>query len=91
MMNQLLSSVSKTNIKNPENVTLTLEDTTIHSLKELREHFNHDEILETFMNDTLLLWLLQHYYEAEAEQLRTIDSGDKNCFRIFAASKRIAL
>lgn len=81
MMNQLLSSVSKTNIKNPENVTLTLEGTTIHSLKELREHFNHDEILETFMNDTLLLWLLQHYYEAEAEQLRTIDSGDKNCFR----------
>ena len=61
MMNQLLSSVSKTNIKNPENVTLTLEGTTIHSLKELR--------------------LLQHYYEAEAEQLRTIDSGDKNCFR----------
>ena len=81
MMNQLLSSVSKTNIKNPENVTLTLEGTTIHSLKELREHFNHDEILETFMNDTLLLWLLQHYYESEAEQLRTIDSGDKNCFR----------
>ena len=81
MMNQLLSSVSKTNIKNPENVTLTLQGTTIHSLKELREHFNRDEILEAFTDDHLLLWLQQHYYETEAEQLCMIGSGDNNCFR----------
>ena len=81
MMNQLLSSVSKTNIKNPENVTLTLQGTTIHSMKELREHFNRDEILEAFTDDYLLLWLQQHYYETEAEQLCMIGSGDKNCFR----------
>lgn len=80
MMNQLLNTISKTENKSSEKAALTLQGTTIHSLKELREHFNHDEILESFMNNTLLLWLLQHYYEAEAEQLRTIDSGDKNCF-----------
>ena len=81
MMNQLLSSVSKANIKNPENVTLTLQGTTIHSMKELREHFNRDEILAAFTDDHLLLWLQQHYYETEAEQLCMIGSGDNNCFR----------
>ena len=68
MMNQLLSSVSKANIKNPENVTLTLQGTTIHSMKELREHFNRDEILAAFTDD-------------QAEQLCMIGSGDNNCFR----------
>ena len=81
MMNQLLSSVSKTNIKNPENVTLTLQGATIHSMKELREHFNRNEILAAFTDDHLLLWLQQHYYETEAEQLCMIGSGDNNCFR----------
>ena len=81
MMNQLLSYVSKANIKNPENVTLTLQGTTIHSMKELREHFNRDEILAAFTDDHLLLWLQQHYYETEAEQLCMIGSGDNNCFR----------
>lgn len=81
MMNQLLHAVSKTDNKSSEKVTLTLQETTIHSLKELREHFNRDEILTTFTNDTLAVWLEQHYYETEAEQLRSVSSGDHNCFR----------
>lgn len=81
MMNQLLHAVSKTDNKSSEKVTLTLQETTIHSLKELREHFNRDEILTAFTNDTLAVWLEQHYYETEAEQLRSVSSGDHNCFR----------
>lgn len=81
MMNQLLHAVSKTDNKSSEKVTLTLQETTIHSLKELREHFNRDEILTAFANDTLAVWLEQHYYETEAEQLRSVSSGDHNCFR----------
>lgn len=81
MMNQLLHAVSKTDNKSSEKVTLTLQETTIHSLKGLREHFNRDEILTAFTNDTLAVWLEQHYYETEAEQLRSVSSGDHNCFR----------
>ena len=81
MMNQLLHAVSKTDNKSSEKVTLTLQETTIHSLKGLREHFNRDEILTVFTNDTLAVWLEQHYYETEAEQLRSVSSGDHNCFR----------
>lgn len=81
MMNQLLHAVSKTDNKSSEKVTLTLQETTIHSLKELREHFNRDEILTAFTNNTLAVWLEQHYYETEAEQLRSVSSGDHNCFR----------
>lgn len=81
MMNQLLHAVSKTDNKSSEKVTLTLQETTIHSLKGLREHFNRDEILTAFTNDTLAVWLEQHYYETEAEQLRSVSSGDHNRFR----------
>ncbi len=81
MMNQLLNTISRAENKSSEKVTLTLQGITIHSLKELREHFNRDEILVAFTNENLLFWLEQHYYETEAEQLRTIDFNEKNCFR----------
>ena len=70
MMNQLLSSVSKANIKNPEKVTLTLQGTTIHSMKELREHFNRDEI-EAMVDNWREEWETQkEAWEAKTEQLK---------------------
>lgn len=82
MMNQLLHDISKTNPECPqEKVVLMLQDTEIHSLRELREHFNRSEILTAFANENLFYWLTQHYYESEASELHAIQTTDKNCFR----------
>lgn len=77
MTNQLLHDVSE----GDKRIILKLQDTEIHSLKELREHFNHDEILASFACGDLFFWLQQHYYETETNALRSIHPSDTNCFR----------
>lgn len=81
MMNQLLHDVSEADNTTRERIILKLPDTKIHSLKELREHLNHDEILASFACGDLFFWLQQYYYETEANALRSIHPSDTNCFR----------
>lgn len=82
MINQLLNPVlTQSTATMEEKVILTLEGTTIHSLNELREHFNRNEILSFYSDGRLLTWLCQHYYETQADRLRALDPADKNCFR----------
>lgn len=82
MINQLLNPVlTQSTATTEEKVILTLEGTTIHSLNELREHFNRNEILSFYSDGRLLTWLCQHYYETQADRLRALDPADKNCFR----------
>ena len=55
MINQLLNPVlTQSTATMEEKVILTLEGTTIHSLNELREHFNRNEILSFYSDGRLL-------------------------------------
>lgn len=62
-------------------VELVLNDTTIHSLAELRQYFDPEEILKYHMNGQLQNWLRQHYYETEADAIEKIDCTQADCLR----------
>ena len=67
--------------KMEENVTLILNDTEIHSLKELREHFNTEEILKAFFDNSLMHWLEQHFYDREAAKVSELSIEDSSCLQ----------
>ena len=56
---------------------LIFSDKAINSLGELRENFNLAEVIESFINGSLVKWLEDNYYEYEAEQLSALDINDK--------------
>lgn len=56
---------------------LKMNNQEIHSLQELKDNFNAEVILKKFKNGKLLKWLEQHYYEAEAKAVTTIDTSSK--------------
>lgn len=62
-------------------VELVLNDTTIHSLAELRQYFDPEEIMTYFMKGQLLDWLRQHYYEKEADAIAKIDCTQADCLQ----------
>lgn len=62
-----------------EPVVLELNNTVIHSMQELREHFHAEDLLKALLNENLYIWLEQHYYEKEAEQIFHLHIEDKNC------------
>ncbi len=62
-------------------VVLELNNTVIHSLAELREHFHAEELLTALLNENLYIWLEQYYYESEAEQVSHLKIEDKNCLK----------
>ncbi len=62
-----------------EPVILKMKDTTIHTLKELRENYSPDELLKYHLEGDLVRWLNQHYYEKEAADIFSIKFEDKNC------------
>ena len=60
-------------------VELLLNGQTVRSLKELRENFNADELMDYYQNGDLLLWLNQHYYKNEANAIEAIDTDQPGC------------
>lgn len=52
-----------------EKTVLQMSGHEIHSLAELRTHFNAEDALKHTKNGTLYQWLVQHYYEREAAEL----------------------
>lgn len=58
---------------------LTFNGVTIHSLKELRDNFNSEELLKYHMDGSLLSWLEQHYYENEAIAINQIPFDKPGC------------
>jgi hypothetical protein len=65
-----------TNNETKTPAVLILQQTEIHSLPELREHFDAEEILQAQADGTLPNWLEQHYYEKEADRLRFVEVED---------------
>ncbi len=49
-----------------KNTVLTLNGKTIHSLQELRDNFKAEELMKQYLDETLIAWLNEHYYETEA-------------------------
>lgn len=78
---EFLKSVNEHSQKQADEkkIELILNGTTIHSLKELQEHFNADELMKYHIDGELLLWLQQHYYEKEAEEVEKIDYHKPGC------------
>lgn len=78
---EFLKNTTTEETSNQEKVTLTLSGEEVHCLKDLREHFNMEEILKYMQDKTLVLWLNQHYYENEAHQLSQISLTQPDCKR----------
>ncbi len=53
-------------------VVLTLNDTVIESMADLRANFDMDEVLARIQDTTLIQWLKQMYYEKEANAIETL-------------------
>ena len=64
-----------------EKVKLVLHDTTIRSIKELRENFDAEEIMKYHLNGELYLWLSQHYYEEEADAIKKLAPEQPGCLQ----------
>lgn len=47
----------------------------VHDLKELREHFDLQSVLEYYKSGKLLTWLDDRYLEGEAEAIRALDEA----------------
>ncbi len=67
--------------KEKKNVTLVLNGNEILSLKDLREHFQAEEIMRYFLEGTLTQWLEQNYYEVQADAIKRIDSKHPGCMK----------
>lgn len=67
--------------KMEEKATLIFGEQTIKSLKELREHFDKEACLAALKDGTLYRWLVQHYYEKEAQGIKRLRIEDKDCLR----------
>ena len=62
--------------KMEEKATLIFGEQTIKSLKELREHFDKEACLAALKDGTLYRWLVQHYYEKEAQGIKRLRIED---------------
>ncbi len=62
-------------------VELVSNSSIIHSLTELRENFNPENLLQALLNGNLYIWLEQHYYEKEATQISQLRIEDKSCLK----------
>lgn len=54
------------------------DDVAVHTLDELREHFDLVKIIGYYEDGRLVGWLKGHYYDEEAEQVEALDSGNIN-------------
>ena len=59
-------------------MNFTLNGHPIHSLKDVRDYFNADEIRTAHSTGALYNWLIENYYETEAEQIKTVSPDDRN-------------
>lgn len=70
-----------------EKVRFVINNNTIHSLKELRENFEAEAILNAHIDGTLATWLEQHYYEKEFEAVSNISTvGEPKCLQKLCAA-----
>lgn len=52
---------------------LKINNTEIHSLEELRQHFDLNQVITAFLDCSLEKWLANCFYEKQAEQVRSLD------------------
>lgn len=60
-------------------IELILNGIHIHSIKELRENFDAEEIMKYHIEGSLLKWLEQHYYENEASKIKAVETNQSGC------------
>ena len=53
--------------------TLKINNTEIHFLEELRQHFDLNQVVTAFLDCSLEKWLANCFYEKQAEQVRSLD------------------
>lgn len=68
-------------MKQNSKVELVLNNTKIHTMKELKEHFNAEEVMSYHLKGDLLRWLEQHYYENEAAAVKAIAPDQPGCIQ----------
>lgn len=60
-------------------IILKMGKQTIHSIKELQENFDPEILLQHHITGDLELWLEQHFYEKEAEEVSKIKIDEPGC------------
>lgn len=75
----LKKSTEDENVTEDDKVELVFNGVIVHSLKELRENYNAEEMLDYYIEGDLLAWLEQHYYENEASALKEISCDQQEC------------
>ena len=52
---------------------LKINNTEIHSLEELRQNFDLNQVVTAFLDCSLEKWLANCFYEKQADQVRSLD------------------
>ena len=52
---------------------LKINDKQIHSLEELRQNFDLNQVVTAFLDYSLEKWLADCFYEKQADQVRSLD------------------
>lgn len=72
-----VTSIMANNVE--KTIILKMGEQTIHSIKELQEHYDPEILLQYHITGDLVLWLEQHFYEKEAEEVSKIKIDEPGC------------
>ena len=87
--NLLLNRTSTNNTEVVEPQKFILNGKEIHSLDELGENFDAEEILKTLNDGSLKGFLTSHYYEREAETISYLTLEDRECLKKICVALKV--
>ena len=73
------TNTNNTEVKEPQKLIVNGKE--IHSLDELRENFDTEEILKSLNDGSLKDFLTSHYYEREANAIAGLTLESKDCLK----------
>ena len=79
----------KANGQNDGEKKLILSGDEIHSLDELREKFNAEEVLKALSDGSLKRFLKSHYYEREFDAVSNLTLEDKYCLKKICTALKV--
>ena len=89
LSNLFLNKTNTNNTEVKESQKLIVNGKEIHSLDELRENFDAEEILKALNDGSLKSFLSTHYYEREANAIAGLTLESKDCLKKICAAIKV--